>query len=50
MNESIKNKLVLSLRSKKSNNFNIIPREEKMESCMLNNKCQLLKKIKCIKK
>ena len=44
MNESIKNKLVLSLRSKKSNNFNIIPREEKMESCMLNNKCPYYKK------
>ena len=44
MNESIKNKLVLSLKSKKLNNLNFISKEEKMDNCMLNNKCPYYKK------
>ena len=44
MNENIKNKLVLSLKSKKFDNLNIRTSVEKTENCMLNNRCPYYKK------
>ena len=44
MNENIKNKLVLSLKSKKFDSINFRPSVEKTESCMLNNRCPYYKK------
>ena len=44
MNENIKNKLVLSLKSKKFDSINIRPSVEKTENCMLNNRCPYYKK------
>ena len=44
MNENIKNKLVLSLKSKKFDSINFRPSVEKTENCMLNNRCPYYKK------
>ena len=44
MNENIKNKLVLSLKSKKFDSINFRPIVEKTENCMLNNRCPYYKK------
>ena len=44
MNDNTKNKLFLSLKSKKFDNLNIRTSVEKTENCMLNNRCPYYKK------
>ena len=44
MNDSLKNKLVLSLKPKKPKNINIRQIERASENCMLNNRCPYYKK------
>ena len=44
MNENKKKQLILSLRPKQSAKYNIIPKEELKDNCILDNKCPYYKK------